>query len=272
MKNEKLLNISEFAAITGLTRQTLIYYDQIGLFSPERTAENGYRQYSHKQIGLITVIETLRELNVPLKEIKKIISDISPENAAKLYEKQLKAANREIRQMLSIRDMIITRLAQVKDGLAETKKPKGLRIEELNFDEPIYSGQELNADKNEIPDEVMVDFFTRAEDEGLPFGYALGYIVTKDNVLSGRENIAQKMYFRLNGGKLANDFIPKGKYVVAYANGDYGKTDYIYKDIRKFIADNSLSLDGNAYEEYLFDEVVSPSPDDFLLKVIVKVK
>jgi len=272
MKNEKLLNISEFAAITGTNRQTLIYYDKIGLFSPEYTAENGYRRYSHKQIGPITVIETLCELNVPLKDIKKIISNISPENAVKLYERQLKEANKEIRNMLSIRNMIITRLAQVKDGLAETQNPRGIRVEEIGENIPIFTGETLNMDFEKIPDETMVNFFNDSENVGIPFGYSTGQIVLGEKVLAGEENIKEKIYLRLNGEKLSNDFIPKGKYVVAYAHGDYGATDYIYKDIRAFIAENSLTVDGNAYEEYLFDEVIAPSPDDYLLKVMVKVK
>lgn len=272
MKSEKLLNISEFAAITGMTRQALIYYDKIGLFSPERTGKNGYRQYSHKQIGLITVIETLAELNVPLKDIKKIISDISPENAERLYEKQLKAANKEIRQMLSIRDMIITRLAQVKDGLNEIKNPRGIRVEELKEDIPIYSGKKLDIGYDNLTDEDMVNFFTESENDGLPFGYSTGVIVTGERLKAGEEKIKRTIFFRLSGERFSNDVIPKGKYAVAYARGDYGATDYIYSDIRKFLKENSLSIDGCAYEEYLFDEVIAPSPEEYLLKVMVKVK
>lgn len=43
-------SISEMAAMFGLTRQTLIYYDRIGLFAPAHVNEEGYRLYEPTQI------------------------------------------------------------------------------------------------------------------------------------------------------------------------------------------------------------------------------
>ena len=48
-----LLKISEFSKIAEISRKGLIFYDNIGVFSPEYTAPNGYRYYSHEQIYLI---------------------------------------------------------------------------------------------------------------------------------------------------------------------------------------------------------------------------
>lgn len=39
MKKEGYLTISEFSEIAEVSRKTLIFYDNIGLFSPEYTAE-----------------------------------------------------------------------------------------------------------------------------------------------------------------------------------------------------------------------------------------
>ena len=38
-----LLKISEFAKIAEVSRKALIFYDNIGVFSPIYTAPNGYR-------------------------------------------------------------------------------------------------------------------------------------------------------------------------------------------------------------------------------------
>lgn len=37
-----LLKISEFSKIAEISRKGLIFYDNIGVFSPEYTAPNGY--------------------------------------------------------------------------------------------------------------------------------------------------------------------------------------------------------------------------------------
>ena len=48
--------ISEFASLTNVSRQTLIYYDKIGLFKPDFKNESGYRYYSVKQIEFISCL------------------------------------------------------------------------------------------------------------------------------------------------------------------------------------------------------------------------
>ena len=60
----------EFAALCGVTKHTLFHYDQLGIFSPVLKEENGYRFYSYAQIEVFHVISTLKELDIPLKEIK----------------------------------------------------------------------------------------------------------------------------------------------------------------------------------------------------------
>ncbi|MDU4892145.1 MAG: MerR family transcriptional regulator [Clostridium sp.] len=60
----------EFAKLVGVTKHTLFHYDDIGVFSPEIKKDNDYRYYSVFQIEAFYVIYTLKELEMPLKEIK----------------------------------------------------------------------------------------------------------------------------------------------------------------------------------------------------------
>ena len=69
----------EFAARCGVTKHTLFHYDQLGIFSPVLKEENGYRFYSYAQIEVFHVISTLKELDIPLKEIKAYLDRRSPE-------------------------------------------------------------------------------------------------------------------------------------------------------------------------------------------------
>ena len=53
MENKrKLLTIGQFAALHGINKKTLMWYDEIGLFHPSLIhPENGYRYYSYYQSG-----------------------------------------------------------------------------------------------------------------------------------------------------------------------------------------------------------------------------
>lgn len=68
MNKESFLTTGEFARLAGVTKHTLFYYDEIGLFSPEVKTENGYRYYSIAQLDVFDVIYTLKELGCLLKK------------------------------------------------------------------------------------------------------------------------------------------------------------------------------------------------------------
>ena len=91
LKNGKhgLLSISEFAAYCGSTRQTMQYYDRIGLLRPMRVGEQGYRYYHPLQGHEFRMIHTLRTSGCSLNEIEEILGSRSIEALqAKLREKR----------------------------------------------------------------------------------------------------------------------------------------------------------------------------------------
>jgi DNA-binding transcriptional MerR regulator len=74
MKNHKtpLMTISRFAELCGTTRQTLQYYDKMGLLHPIYTGKQGYRYYNAMQRYDFLMISTLKQSGCSLDEIKKI--------------------------------------------------------------------------------------------------------------------------------------------------------------------------------------------------------
>jgi DNA-binding transcriptional MerR regulator len=69
------LSIGEFATLTHLSVRTLRRYHEAGLLEPATVdAFSGYRYYDSGQIPAAQVIHRLRELDVPLAEVKAIIT------------------------------------------------------------------------------------------------------------------------------------------------------------------------------------------------------
>ncbi|MEL0969119.1 MerR family transcriptional regulator [Clostridioides difficile] len=62
----------EFAKLCGISKQTLIFYDKIGIFSPEYKDKNNYRYYSVYQYDTLDILQSLREIGMSLEEIKSI--------------------------------------------------------------------------------------------------------------------------------------------------------------------------------------------------------
>lgn len=57
---------------TNLTKKNIRYYEEVGLIKPARDSENDYRIYSESDINKLRAIKVLRELGVPIKEIKDL--------------------------------------------------------------------------------------------------------------------------------------------------------------------------------------------------------
>ena len=65
---------TEFASISGVSRQTLIFYEKKGIFLPAYKNEKGYRFYLMSQLDIIATIQSLQKIGLSLEEIKEIIT------------------------------------------------------------------------------------------------------------------------------------------------------------------------------------------------------
>ena len=74
LSTAQLLSIGRFARTTGLTIRTLRRYDAIGLLVPAHVDEDtGYRWYTLEQARHGEAIRRLRELDVPLEEVRELL-------------------------------------------------------------------------------------------------------------------------------------------------------------------------------------------------------
>ncbi|WP_057913123.1 MerR family transcriptional regulator [Peribacillus muralis] len=85
------MRVKELADLVGISVRTLHYYDEIGLLSPEEITDAGYRLYSNDNLEMLQQILFFRELGMPLKEIKQMISSSSfdKQEALKQHKKML---------------------------------------------------------------------------------------------------------------------------------------------------------------------------------------
>jgi DNA-binding transcriptional MerR regulator/effector-binding domain-containing protein len=103
-----MFSIGEFAHLGGVSIRTLRHYDEIGLLRPARVDPyNGYRTYSAAQLGQLNRIVALKELGLPLAQVKRLMGGITLE---------------ELRGMLTLRR------AQLEQELDE-RKDKLLGVE-----------------------------------------------------------------------------------------------------------------------------------------------
>ena len=68
-----MMTVNEVSKLTGVSIRTLQYYDTIGLLKPDGYTASGYRLYDDTALERLQQILLFKELEFPLKEIKRII-------------------------------------------------------------------------------------------------------------------------------------------------------------------------------------------------------
>lgn len=87
---DELLTISTFARRVGLTPSALRFYDDCGLLRPAEVDEqNGYRYYSPEQEPRAALLRDLREIDLPLPDVR-VVLDQDPAQGAAVVQAHLR--------------------------------------------------------------------------------------------------------------------------------------------------------------------------------------
>ena len=114
-----MMTVNEVSKLTGVSIRTLQYYDKIGLLHPAKYTEAGYRLYDKAALETLQQILLFRELEFPLKDIKKIISSPDFDRSTAL-EQQI--------ELLMLKKEHIENLIDLAKGI------KLLGVKKLKFD------------------------------------------------------------------------------------------------------------------------------------------
>jgi DNA-binding transcriptional MerR regulator len=117
----ELLGIGEFARRSRLSPKALRLYGEMGLQVPARVdAASGYRFYRADQLGQARFVATLRQLQVPLTEIKAILG-LDPGLAAQRIADYWAAAEIEHAARRDLAGLLIDRLDGRKSAMYEVE-------------------------------------------------------------------------------------------------------------------------------------------------------
>ena len=72
-KSTPSLRIGEVARRTGLPVKTIRYYCDEGLLQPRARSESGYRLFDEENLAELTIIRSLRAMDVSIPELARIL-------------------------------------------------------------------------------------------------------------------------------------------------------------------------------------------------------
>ena len=109
MNTETRLTVKQLAKMSGISARTLHYYDEIGLLSPTRNPENGYRIYEQPAVLRLQQILFLRELGLSLEEIQSALDQPNYDllSALEQHRKALIQRQRRLEELVNTVDRTI---------------------------------------------------------------------------------------------------------------------------------------------------------------------
>lgn len=104
-----MYSIGELSNHTGVSTQTIRYYEKIGLLQDPMRASNGYRQYDDSDIERLKFITRARQLDFSLDDVDEILALKERREAPCRYvmdlmEQQMRAIEQRISDLRQLHD------------------------------------------------------------------------------------------------------------------------------------------------------------------------
>ena len=98
-----MVSIAQACDMVGVARSTLLYYERIGITSPERNPENGYRNYSGDDIHALVLIRQLQKAGFSLKEADAVMKgQLDPDVMLARFQ----TLEQDIRELMTAREIV----------------------------------------------------------------------------------------------------------------------------------------------------------------------
>ncbi len=123
------MKIGELSAQTGLTVETIRYYEKQGLIpEPARTASN-YRTYSVEHLERLMLIRNCRSLDMSHEEIERLLSSIdTPEEDCSAINNLIKEHLNHVQHRIQELKHLEKQLKEIKKTCSGTHKPEDCTI------------------------------------------------------------------------------------------------------------------------------------------------
>lgn len=266
-----LYTTGEFAKLCKVTKETLFYYDKIGLLKPESIAENNYRYYSFDQYFIMDMISVLKETGTSLKEIQSYMSKKSPEHYLHLMTQKRQALIEEQKKLERMQRSLESAINATQKGLSSHCQVPYLeeQAEEYFILTP---ATQPYTDTGYL--KTITEHLSYCEQHAISIEFSVGSVLSYTQLQKG-----QFSSFAYISSKIPHytplDRIhvkPAGTYAVIEHKGFYDTLYESYQLLISFIQLHHLRITGNSYENDLLNYVTTDKESDYVIRVEIPVQ
>ena len=257
--------IGEISKIYGIGRDSLMYYEDIGILKPFRD-KNGYRMYKLSDIWRLNLIKELRSLNFPMKKIKEYLDDRNIESTKEILNKEIILIDEKIEELLSYKQNIMKRLDTINDEL------RNLKLYEIDL---VYINKrkalELNANitKDEEFDFLIQKLQKDYENRFTILGNNnIGSSFCLDKIKQGIYNEFKSVFcFLEDEEEIYNIIFNEGYYLTLTYKGKYKNNKHYINKMFKYIEEKGYKIISDPIEIYKIDIHETEEIKEFITEI-----
>ncbi len=259
-KKGKLLTIGQFAALHGINKKTLMWYDEIGLFHPAVIhPENGYRYYSYHQSSVLETILLLQELDVPIDEIQAFMQNRSVASMEQLLQEKMEELDRELSHLKAVRKTLACHHRNMQTLLTMDLSQISTVRKKAHCFVTVTITPDTSFDRlvELITDETKKYQLRRLHDA------SYGTMIPVESLLQSKFENYTKMFIEipLPIKRAGLHIQPAGEYVQAFYRESADNAVLCYQRILKYAEKHGLMLSGFAYEVIINENVIDRMED-----------
>lgn len=261
--------IGEISKIYGIGRDSLMYYEELGIIKPFRDS-NGYRMYSISDIWRLNLIKELRSLNFPMKKIKEYLDDRSIVSTNRILNEEIKLIDQKIEELIEHKKNIIKRLGSIKQVVEHTNLGE-IRIVHIDKRKAIKLNGNIKRDEDfdfliQKLQKEYEDRFNILGNNNIGSFFSIEAI--KRDVFNEFESV---FCFLEDDEDIYNIVVEGGYFVTLNYKGSNNDNKKHIKKMLKFIEDNNYKIKGKPIEIYKIDIHETGIVDEFITEVQIPI-
>lgn len=261
--------IGEISKIYGIGRDSLMYYEDIGILKPFRD-KNGYRMYKLSDIWRLNLIKELRSLNFPMKKIKEYLDDRNIESTKEILNKEIILIDEKIEELLSYKQNIMKRLDTINYEL------RNLKLYEIDL---VYINKRKALELNvNITKDEEFDFLIQKLQKDYENRFTIlgnnniGSSFCLDKIKQGIYNEFKSVFcFLEDEEEIYNIIFNEGYYLTLTYKGKYKNNKHYINKMFKYIEEKGYKIISDPIEIYKIDIHETEDINEFVTEIQIPV-
>ncbi|NEU06023.1 MerR family transcriptional regulator [Clostridium senegalense] len=257
--------IGEISKIYGIGRDSLMYYEELGILKPIRDT-NGYRLYSISDIWKLNLIKELRTLNFSMKKIKDYIDNRNIEITKEVLKEEIHIIDKQIKDLSKQKENIINRLNNI-DNVVNGCELYTIKVVYMNERKALKLNGDISRDED-------VDFLVKKlqkkfEEKFYVLGNKnIGAIYDLNQLKENIYNQYKSVFCLLEDKeKSYNLLLEKGYYVTYSYRGAYCTNKEHLPKILEFIKENNYKIKSEPIEIYKIDVHETSLDNEYITEI-----